>query len=81
MLAGCFFPMDIMPDTMRKISNFMPQHWLLDMINKLQQGVTFGSLALHMSILIAFAAVFSLIAIMRRTAPLFFSGHSPISNR
>ncbi|GAC41596.1 ABC transporter permease [Paenibacillus popilliae] len=65
LLAGCFFPMDIMPDTMRKISNFMPQHWLLDMINKLQQGVTFGSLSLHMAILIAFAVVFALIAIFR----------------
>lgn len=65
LLAGCFFPMDIMPDTMRKISNFMPQHWLLDMINQLQQGVAFGSLALHMSILIAFAVVFALIAIFR----------------
>lgn len=65
LLAGCFFPMDIMPDTMRKISHFMPQHWLLDMISKLQQGVTFGSLALNMAILIAFAAVFALIAIFR----------------
>ncbi|BFH11583.1 ABC transporter permease [Paenibacillus melissococcoides] len=65
LLAGCFFPMDIMPDTMRKISHFMPQHWLLDMINKLQQGVPLGSLALNMAILIAFAAVFALIAIFR----------------
>ncbi|RJG17692.1 ABC transporter permease [Paenibacillus thiaminolyticus] len=65
LLAGCFFPMDIMPDTMRKISNFMPQHWLLDMINRLQQGVTLGSLSLHMAILISFAVVFALIAIFR----------------
>lgn len=54
-----------MPDTMRKISNFMPQHWLLDMINKLQQGDTLGNLSLNMAILIAFAAVFALIAIFR----------------
>lgn len=65
LLAGCFFPMDIMPDTMRKISHFMPQHWLLDMINKLQQGVPLGSLSLNMAILIAFAVVFALIAIFR----------------
>ncbi|MBG9794141.1 ABC transporter permease [Paenibacillus dendritiformis] len=65
LLAGCFFPMDIMPDTMRKISHFMPQHWLLDMINKLQQGVPLGSLSLNMAILIGFAAVFALIAILR----------------
>ncbi|USG66603.1 ABC transporter permease [Brevibacillus ruminantium] len=65
LLAGCFFPMDIMPDTVRKISNFLPQHWLLDMINKLQQGHSLGSLYVNMAILIAFAAVFSLIAIYR----------------
>ncbi|MBN3522681.1 ABC transporter permease [Paenibacillus apiarius] len=65
LLAGCFFPIDIMPDTMRKISHFMPQYWLLDMINELQQGQTLGSLYLNMAILIAFAAVFALIAIFR----------------
>ncbi|GAA3411297.1 ABC transporter permease [Paenibacillus hodogayensis] len=65
LLAGCFFPMDIMPDTVRNISKFMPQHWLLDMINKLQQGQSFGSLSLNMAILIAFAAAFALIATFR----------------
>ncbi|WP_211745621.1 ABC transporter permease [Paenibacillus sp. Marseille-Q4541] len=65
LLAGCFFPMDIMPDTIRKISSFTPQHWLLDMINKLQQGQELGSLYLNMVILIAFATVFALIAIYR----------------
>ncbi|RKN75793.1 ABC transporter permease [Paenibacillus ginsengarvi] len=65
LLAGCFFPMDIMPETVRDISKFMPQHWLLDMINKLQQGVSIASLSLNMAILIAFAAVFALIAIFR----------------
>lgn len=65
LLAGCYFPMDIMPDTVRKISNFLPQHWLLDMINKLQQGQTLGSLYMNMAILLGFAAVFALIAIYR----------------
>ncbi|WP_103107953.1 ABC transporter permease [Brevibacillus reuszeri] len=65
LLAGCYFPMDIMPDTVRKISNFLPQHWLLDMINKLQQGQTLGSLTMNMTILVGFAVVFALIAIYR----------------
>lgn len=65
LLAGCYFPMDIMPDTIRQISKFMPQHWLLDMINKLQQGQPFGSLYLNMAILVAFATVFALIAVYR----------------
>ncbi|QMV42550.1 ABC transporter permease [Cohnella cholangitidis] len=65
MLSGCFFPMEIMPDSIRKISNFLPQHWLLDSINKLQQGDAFGSLGLNLAILFGFAAVFSLIAVYR----------------
>lgn len=65
LLAGCFFPMEIMPDTVRKISSFLPQHWLLDMINKLQEGQTLGSLYVNMAILLAFAVVFALIAIFR----------------
>lgn len=65
LLAGCYFPMDIMPDTVRKISNFLPQHWLLDMINKLQQGQTLSSLTMNMTILVGFAVVFALIAIYR----------------
>jgi len=65
LLAGCFFPMDIMPDSVRKISNFLPQHWLLDTVNKLQQGNTIGSLYMNLAIMAAFAAAFSLIAIYR----------------
>jgi ABC-2 type transport system permease protein len=65
LLAGCFFPMEIMPDTVRKISTFLPQHWLLDTVNKLQQGYSLGSLFLNIAILLAFATVFALIAIYR----------------
>jgi ABC-2 type transport system permease protein len=65
LLAGCFFPISIMPDTVKKISNFMPQHWLLDTIDKLQNGSSFGSLGLNFGILLAFAAVFAVIAIFR----------------
>ncbi|QJD86177.1 ABC transporter permease [Cohnella herbarum] len=65
MLSGCFFPMNIMPDSIQKISNFLPQHWLLDAINKLQSGETFGNLGLHFAILFGFAAAFALIAIYR----------------
>lgn len=65
LLAGCYFPMNIMPDTVRKISNFLPQHWLLDMINKLQQGQALSSLTMNMAILVGFAVVFALIAIYR----------------
>ncbi|WP_135549068.1 ABC transporter permease [Paenibacillus cymbidii] len=65
LLAGCFFPMDIMPDTMKRIATFMPQHWLLDTVNKLQAGEAFGSWSLNLAILLAFAAAFAIIAIYR----------------
>jgi ABC-2 type transport system permease protein len=65
LLSGCYFPVDIMPESVRKISNFLPQHWLLDTIDKLQHGTAFGSLTLNLAILLAFAAAFALVAIYR----------------
>ncbi|RUS45347.1 ABC transporter permease [Cohnella sp. AR92] len=65
LLSGCFFPMDIMPETVRKISTFLPQHWLLDSLNKLQSGDGGSRFALNLTILIAFAAAFALIAAFR----------------
>lgn len=65
LLAGCFFPADIMPDTVRHISNFLPQHWILDTITKLQEGQSFGSIWLNLAILVGFAAALTLVAIFR----------------
>jgi ABC-2 type transport system permease protein len=58
-------PSSIMPDSLRKIANFLPQHWLLDTIDQLQNGHSFGSLYLNIGILAAFTAAFALIAIYR----------------
>ncbi|MFC5467371.1 ABC transporter permease [Cohnella suwonensis] len=65
LLSGCFFPAEIMPDSVRQISNFLPQHWLLDSVEKLQRGDAFGSLGLNIAILFAFSAAFALVAIYR----------------
>ncbi|ANS74757.1 ABC transporter permease [Paenibacillus yonginensis] len=65
LLAGCYFPMDIMPDSIRKIATFLPQHWLLETVNDLQKGTPFGHLYLNLLILVAFAAAFGLIAVYR----------------
>ncbi|MDQ0198943.1 ABC transporter permease [Neobacillus ginsengisoli] len=62
LLAGCFWPVEIMPEAVQKIADFMPQHWTLDTITKLQQGSHLGSLYLNFMILIAFALAFFLIA-------------------
>lgn len=62
LLAGCFWPVEIMPKAVQKIADFMPQHWTLDTITKLQQGSNLGSLYLNFMILFAFALAFFLIA-------------------
>lgn len=65
LLAGCFWPYDIMPKAVQRIAHFMPQRWVLDTISKLQQGHHFGSLYLNLMILLAFAAVFFLVSVYK----------------
>ncbi len=65
LLAGCFWPVEIMPKAIRKIADFMPQRWILDTIGKLQQGSHLGSLYLNVLILFAFALAFFLISVYK----------------
>ncbi|MGG0239142.1 ABC transporter permease [Bacillus rhizoplanae] len=65
LLAGCFFPFEIMPASVQKIADFLPQRWLLDTIGKLQQGTSFADLYLNILILFTFAISFFLIAIYK----------------
>ncbi|ADK04451.1 TPA: ABC transporter permease [Bacillus anthracis] len=65
LLAGCYFPYDIMPKAVQKVANFLPQRWLLDTIAKLQQGIPFSELYVNILILFAFAIAFFLIAIYK----------------
>ncbi|MEF2964727.1 ABC transporter permease [Paenibacillus sp. M1] len=62
LLAGCFFPVEIMPAVIRRIADFMPQHWVLQAIEELQGGGGFVGVWLSLSILIIYAVVFFLIA-------------------
>jgi len=65
LLAGCFFPIELMPEAVKRVAEFMPQRWLLDAITRLQAGDAFTSLGMNALILLAFALVFSLIAVYR----------------
>ncbi|MGG4505314.1 ABC transporter permease [Heyndrickxia sporothermodurans] len=65
MLSGCFWPVEVMPASIQKVANFLPQRWTLDTLTKLQDGNTLGSLYLNIMILLAFAAAFFLIAIYK----------------
>ncbi|MBT2699101.1 ABC transporter permease [Bacillus sp. ISL-40] len=65
MLSGCFWPVEVMPKSLQKIANFLPQRWTLDTLTKLQEGNEFSGLYLNFMILFAFAAAFFLIAVYR----------------
>lgn len=62
MLGGCWWPIDIMPKTLQRVSDFMPQKWALDTIGKLQEGKTLFELRSNLLILVVFALVFFLVA-------------------
>lgn len=64
-LAGCMFPIDIMPAAMQNIAYFLPQYWLLDTFGELQLGNSLGSLYPNLLILAAFALTFSLVAVYK----------------
>ena len=65
MLSGCFWPVEVMPKTLQKVANFLPQRWTLDTFTKLQEGHSISELSLHLLILFAFAAAFFLIAVYK----------------
>ncbi|MGG1691774.1 ABC transporter permease [Heyndrickxia ginsengihumi] len=65
MIAGCYWPAEIMPKPLQKIADFLPQRWVLETLTKLQEGHTFSSLYMNLIILFSFAAAFLLIAIYR----------------
>ncbi|KPD00037.1 ABC-2 family transporter protein [Geobacillus sp. BCO2] len=65
MLAGCFWPVELMPEFLQKAAYFIPQRWALDCLVKLQEGRSFGSLYWHLLILLAFALTFFLLAVYK----------------
>lgn len=65
MLGGCFWPVEYMPEIMRKIAFFTPQWWTLDAIKKIQTGGSLNTIAINLAILLAFAAALLLISIYR----------------
>ncbi|MBD2871267.1 ABC transporter permease [Paenibacillus arenilitoris] len=65
LLAGCMFPIELMPETFHLIADFLPQHWLLDAFGKLQQGEGIAGIVRNLSTLLAFALTLTLIAIYK----------------
>lgn len=65
MLSGCWWPIEIMPNFMRQIANFLPQTWALEAIKELQSGKTYIGMAPVLGILIFFALSFFLIGMYK----------------
>lgn len=65
MLSGCFWPIEVMPNSLQKVAEFLPQRWILETLTKLQEGHAFSSLTLNYVIILGFAVAFFLIAIYR----------------
>ncbi|MGC4378058.1 ABC transporter permease [Fictibacillus sp. Mic-4] len=62
MLGGCFWPIDIMPDVLQKIAEFIPISWGLKALKKLVYGNSLSHVMLELSILAGFAIIFFLLS-------------------
>jgi len=62
MLGGCFWPVEVMPSFMQKISYAVPQRWVLSAIEKVQHGNGINDTLLNFIILLLFACIFFAIA-------------------
>jgi ABC-type multidrug transport system permease subunit len=63
-LGGCWWPMEVVPQSVRTIGMISPAYWAMDAFHKViffNKG--FGDIALNFIVLLAFAAVFTLLAI------------------
>ncbi len=65
MLSGCFWPLAIMPKSVQRIAEFLPQTWAIAAIEKLQAGSAFSQVGINLAIILAFALAFFLIAAYR----------------
>lgn len=62
MMGGCFIPTDLMPETIQKISYFLPQRWTIAAVEKLQSGGSFWSISSYILVILVFAVTFFIIA-------------------
>lgn len=65
MLGGCFWSIDFMPDSVKKVSNFVPQKWIMEAIEKLQNGASYKDILINIAIIIGFAITFFILAAYR----------------
>jgi ABC-2 type transport system permease protein len=57
MIGGCFWPIDLMPDFMQKLANFLPQKWVIEAVTLLSEGQRLIDIRMILGILALFACV------------------------
>ncbi|WP_421383228.1 ABC transporter permease [Bacillus salacetis] len=66
MLAGVYWPVEIMPDFMQKAAKFIPQYWGLEGFTELTaRGGTISDIIVPIGILLAFTVVFLAVGMKR----------------
>jgi ABC-2 type transport system permease protein len=64
LLAGCMWPREFMPDIMLKISNFVPQTWVLKgMTDLVTRGSDITAIFVPSTILMVFASIFFIVGL------------------
>lgn len=57
MIGGCFWPIEIMPDFLQKLANFVPQKWTIDAITRMSTGESLIQVGMNLAILGLFAVI------------------------
>ncbi|QTD40208.1 ABC transporter permease [Sporosarcina sp. Te-1] len=65
MLGGVYWPLDIVPEFMQKIANFVPQSWAIEGFKSLVDGATAGDILTPILVLLGFAIVFLSVGLSR----------------
>lgn len=65
MLAGCLWPIEFMPEYMRKIAYITPQRWTLDAISIIQKNNNIVEILPNLVVVLSFTVLFFLIAVYR----------------
>lgn len=69
MLGGLYWPLEFMPDFMRRLSMLTPPYWLLVAIDRIHAGGGMDEMLLPFGMLLCFALVFFLIGSWNRLQP------------
>lgn len=65
MLAGCFWPIELMPDAFQKFALILPQTWVLRAVDVIQYGGGLEKVLPHIGVILLFAVVLFTLAVMK----------------